>query len=74
MIQGNSERPIAWYLPIAHGGEDYDPVKPAEGEEFVGFPYGGCSDNSLPFIEVRRDGKCIRTVNALDCSNIGFVE
>jgi hypothetical protein len=72
MIAGNKERPVARYLPIDHVGEGYGPVSPADGETFIGIPYGWRTDNSGPFIEIVKDGTVVRTINALDLAEIEF--
>lgn len=74
MISGDKERSIEWYLPIDHCAEGCGIVKPADDEEFRGVPYAWYTDTASPFIKVLRDGKVIRTVNALDISEIGFAE
>ena len=47
-------------------------VRPEEGEEIIGLPFGWCDDNAQPFIEHRKDGKVIRSVNCADVSIIVF--
>ena len=74
MITGNNERPIKSFSYIDHIGEGLGTVTPKEGEEFIGIPYAWHSDNSYPFIEVRKEGKVTRTINTLDVSEIVFEE
>ena len=74
MITGNTERKIEKYLPIDRCAEGYGFVTAKTGEELIGIPYQWHSDNSMPFIEHRRQitGEVVRTVNALDVSEIVF--
>ena len=74
MISGNKERKIKEYLPIDHAAEGYGFVKAAAGEELIGIPYQWLSDASLPFIEHRKNGVTVKSVNALDVSEIIFEE
>lgn len=73
MISGDKERRIAKYFYIDHCGEGFKFVEPGEGETFVGIPYGWYGENADSFIEVRKDGVVIRTVNPRDLSIIEFV-
>jgi hypothetical protein len=72
MITGNSERPIKEYLLIDRLAEGYGYVTPKEGEAFVGIPYSWHCDGSMPFIEHRKNGKVIVTVNVIDIAEIHF--
>ena len=72
MITGNHERKIKEYFLIDYVGEELGVVRPREGEEIIGIPYGRISDNSPPFIEHRKNGKTFIAVNALDVSKIIF--
>ena len=72
MITGNCERPIKEYLIIDRTAEGFGYVRPGEGETFVGIPYSWHCDGSMPFIEHRRDGKVIVTVNCADVAEIHF--
>ncbi len=74
MITGNKEIRVASYFPIDHTHNVYDSaVLPKDGETFIGSPWGYHADNSAPFIEVfGANNELIRTVNALDCSEITF--
>ena len=66
MIAGNGERKIKEY-------RIYDEwVSPGPDEEFWGIPYAWYSDNSYPFVEIRIAGKVVRTINALNVSEIVF--
>ncbi len=73
MITGNKVRKIKRYLPMSHGGDVYGWVQLSHGWSMRGIPYQWHSDNSMPFIEVvDASGNVVRTVNALDCSEIEF--
>ena len=72
MIRGNREQKIKEYLFIDRMAEGLGYTRPGEGEEFVGMPFGWCDDNSMPFIEHRKDGKTIQSVNCADVSIIVF--
>jgi hypothetical protein len=72
MITGNNERPIKEYWIIDHCSEGYYGITAGDGEKIVGIPYKWHSDNSIPFIEHRKNGTVIKTVNALDVSIITF--
>ncbi len=72
MIRGNREQKIKEYLYIDHMAEGFEFIKPGEGEELIGIPYGWCNDCSMPFIEHRKDGKTLKTVNCTDVSIIIF--
>ena len=75
MITGHKPRPIDSYYPIDHVVDEHPMgvVLPKDGESFSGIPWGYCEDHSPPFIEVRNAaGAIVRTVNALDCSDIIF--
>lgn len=72
MISGNKQRQVRKYLPIDHCSEGFGFVKPADGETFVGCPWGWHEDNAPPVIEVIRDGEVIHTINALDLAEIVF--
>uniref|UniRef100_A0A6M3JPS5 Uncharacterized protein n=1 Tax=viral metagenome TaxID=1070528 RepID=A0A6M3JPS5_9ZZZZ len=71
MIPGNATRKIKSFLFIDHMGEGLGRTTPKEGEEFVGI-LGWHSSESHPFIQVQKDGKVVRTINALDISEIEF--
>jgi hypothetical protein len=47
-------------------------VKPADGEEFWGFPYGHDGPTSQPFIAVTRDRLHVGSVNCEDVAEIEF--
>ncbi len=73
MITGNKEMRVVSYIPIDHSGDEPAVVKPRSGETFVGSPWGYHAGDSAPFIEVfGANHELIRTVNALDCSEITF--
>ena len=72
MISGNQERTIKEYLPKDRCCEGHGYIKPLDGQEFIGIPYGWLSDNSTPFIEIRQNGKTIGTINCDDISEIIF--
>lgn len=72
MITGNNTRKIKKYLYIDRMSEGLGFVKPQEGEEIIGIPYQWCSENSYPFIEHRKNGIVIQTVNTLDVAIIVF--
>ena len=72
MIRGNGEQKIKEYCCIDRCAEGYGMVQPKEGEEIIGLPFGWCDDNSQPFIEHRKDGKVICSVNCADVSIIVF--
>jgi len=72
MIPGNATRKIKSFLFIDHMGEGLSRTTPKEGEEFVGIPFSWYSNESHPFIQVQKDGKVVRTINALDISEIEF--
>jgi len=72
MISGNSERPIKMYHLIDRLGKGYGWTKPEDGEEFWGIPYQWHGDNSMPFIEHRKNGFISQTVNVSDVSAIEF--
>lgn len=74
MIFGNKTIPVAGYLPIDRNAEGLVFQKPKNGELFFGHPYGFHGENSAPFIEVQKEGQTVRTVNALDCSEIEFMQ
>ena len=65
------KRWIARYLPIIIGAREQW-VEPGPGETFVGIPYAHHTEVSYPFIEVVRDGKVVRTINALGLAEIQF--
>ena len=72
MITGNCERIITEYLPIDRMAWGIGYVQPQDGETIVGIPYSWHCEGSLPFIEHRKDGKVIKTVNCTDVSEIHF--
>lgn len=75
MITGKNPRIVSRYLPIPHGNEICGYLSPEEGWSFIGIPYQWHSENSLPFIEIfDPSGNIVRTVNALDCSEIEFAD
>jgi len=74
MISGTTERKVERYLPIDHCSEGFGWVTPDDDEELVGIPYGFVVDGSGPFIQCRRDGSVVKTVNALDLSEIVFAD
>ena len=65
---------VTGYLWIDRCCEGYQKVEPAEGEMFIGIPYGWYEESSKPFIEVRKDGKLVRTVNCEELSEVFFEE
>jgi len=73
MIPGTVAWPVARYWYIDHCAEGAGYTKPADGEEFVGIPYGYYARRSPPCIEVYKGGNLIRTINALDLREIEFV-
>ncbi len=72
MIKGLKEVRIKEYLFIDRMGEGLGYTKPEAGEEFWGIPAGHIEDNSQPFIEHRKDGKTIQSVNCADVAVIVF--
>lgn len=68
----SANQKIKSYLPIDRLGEGYAHVTPADGETFVGIPYGWYGETSHPFIEVVKDGSIIRSINCSDISEIIF--
>ena len=52
-------------------GEEHQLCTPKENEVFIGRDMN-CGDHAELFIEIRRDGKTVRTVNTKDVSNIEF--
>jgi len=74
MITGNTESKIEKYIFIDRCAGGYGFVIAEPGEEIVGIPYQWHSDNSMPFIEHRRQitGEVVKTVNAIDVSEIIF--
>ncbi len=81
MITGNKKVAISSYLLIDHVGEGFETVRPAVNsvnrsiERLLGVPWGYVDDHSIPFIEVQDlEGNVLRTINALDCSEIEFMK
>ena len=74
MIRADKPRRIEKYLPIDHMGVGDAFVRPADDAEFWGIPFGWCGDNSPPFIEHRRGGKVVCSVNCSDVSKIMFLD
>ena len=74
MIPGDKPLPVRCYLLIDRSAEGFVYVYPRGGEVFIGHPWNHCGDGSGPFIEVKKDGHTIRTVNCTDISIIGFAE
>ena len=74
MISGNKRRPVSEYLLIDHCKEGFGYSTPGIGEEFWGYPWGWAEGTAPPYIEVERDGVVIRSVNALDVSEILFAD
>jgi hypothetical protein len=74
MIPSMKPMKITEYLPIDHCSEGYGYVKPKDGEEFLGIPFGWHGENSPAFIEIRKNGKVTATVNTSDVSEIHFEE
>ncbi len=77
MITGDKEREIKGYLMIDRLGEGRCWTEPFEGTEtegikIVGMPIGYFGDNSPAFIEHRKNGVVIKTVNCADVSEIQF--
>ena len=74
MITGDTESKIEKYMFIDRCGVGYNFITAGCGEELVGIPYRWHSDSSMPFIEHRHQitGKVVKTVNALDVSEIVF--
>ena len=74
MIPSEGETQIEWYTLIdTTEPEKRTRVFPAVGETFVGIPHAWHTDNSMPYIEVRVNGQCVRTINALAVLEIAFV-
>lgn len=65
---------IKEYLLIDRMAEGSGWVRAKDGFELWGIPYGFVAENSLPYIEHRKNNKTIRTVNAIDVSIIDFAE
>jgi len=74
MIRGNKERKIKEYLFIDRMAKGITFTEPEKGEAIVGFPYNYFNEDSEPFIEHRKDGKIIQTVNCADVAVIVFEE
>ena len=72
MIHGNKEVKIVRYLQIDHCSKGCSWITPKFGEKFIGIPYGWVEENSIPFIEITMNGKLIKSINALDLSEIEF--
>ena len=72
MITGNSERKIKQFLSIDRCAEGYAFTKPKDGEEFVGIPYQWVANDSMPFIEIRKNGIVTATINVSDVSEIEY--
>lgn len=72
MIRGSKEVRIKEYLHIDRCAEGYGFTKPQDGEEFWGMPAGYIEDGSMPFVEHRKDGKTIQSVNCADVAVIVF--
>jgi len=72
MIIGTEERKIKKYAYIDRMGESISYICPREGEEFIGIPYGWLSHNSLPFIEVRKEGITTSSINIEEVAEIIF--
>ena len=77
MIHGNNLRMVKSYTHFANATDEWcTPVLPDkdEGEILVGYPWGHETDSSTPFIVVLRHGSVVRTINALACAEIEFLE
>ena len=74
MIPEIEAMPVKGYQFIDRYGEGFRFVYPEDGEVFIGYPHQHYGDNSQPFIEVKKDGRTIRTVNCADVSQIEFLE
>lgn len=72
MIQGNKAMRIKKYLFIDRCAEGFGYCVPEDGEELIGLPFGWCAEDSPPFIEHRRNGKVVQTVNCTDVAMIIF--
>lgn len=72
MISGDKPRGIKYYLHIDHCGEGVGWSAPKEGESFIGIPFSWFCDNSMPYVEVRKGGKHVRSINCSDISVIEF--
>jgi hypothetical protein len=72
MIPAGTGCKIREYWMIDHTGTGSSRVCPEEGEIIMGIPHSWYSDNSIPFIEHRKDGKVWKTVNCADVSEIVF--
>lgn len=72
MINGGRAIRIKEFLYIDRNAEGCGFVKPEHGEEFWGVPYGFDGETSLPYIEVYKNGKILRTINCADISTIEF--
>jgi hypothetical protein len=72
MIRGSKEVRIKEYLFIDRMGEGLGYTKPEDGEELWGLPAGYIEDSSQPFIEHRKAGKTIQSVNCADVAVIVF--
>lgn len=74
MIRGSKEQKIKEYLHIDRMAEGLGFTSPQEGEVFIGIPYGWYGNDSMPFIEHRKEGTDVvtQTVNCSDVSIIVF--
>ncbi len=63
---------IKRYLFIDRCAEGVGFITPEEGEEIFAIPFGWYNDNSTAFIEHRKNGRIIKTVNCADISVIEF--
>jgi len=72
MIEGSKPIAIAEYLPMDRCAEGYSFIKPLEGQEFQGIPYGFLTAYSKPFIEIYQNNVLVGSVNCDDVSEIIF--
>lgn len=72
MIQGSQKKKIERFKLIDHFSEGLSWTEPESNESFLGVPYQFDADDSMPYVEIYRDGSLVKTVNAMDCSEIEF--
>jgi len=74
MISGNTPKKISEFIFIDRRAEGISWTRPGPDEYFVGIPYSYYEDQSQPHIEIRlkSNGHVIKTINAMDCSEICF--
>lgn len=72
MIPSSQPMPVKGYLVIDRCAEGWGYVYPEDGEIFTGYPCGYWEVHSQSFIEVKRNGQLVRTVNCSDLAEVEF--